>query len=94
MPRSKATARQPKKRKQADEDEEVEAADDVEMKTTKGKYTPKKRAKQTPHEATVLLIDVGSTSAAEDAEGVSDLEHSKQVADWVLSRKVRLASCM
>ena len=49
----------------------------------------KKPQRGKPHDAVSLVVDVGSTSALHypnDKE--TDLQRSKQVADWILSRKV------
>ena len=48
-----------------------------------------KRQKLVRHDATVLLIDVGASSSQKTADGIlKDLDLSKQVVDWIISRKV------
>lgn len=51
---------------------------------------PPKRVK--PHEVFAIALDVGSTSSNSlcDDSGHSDLDLSKQLLDWVISRKVEM----
>lgn len=66
--------------------------DEAEEESAEGRKTKRKVPQQRvkPHEALVLLVDVGRTSAERSVPGEqdTDLERSTQVVDWVLSRKV------
>ena len=45
---------------------------------------------RTKYDITVFAVDVGASSGLKSVEGseISDLERSREVVDWVLSRKV------
>ncbi|KAI1707556.1 ku70/Ku80 beta-barrel domain-containing protein [Ditylenchus destructor] len=89
-------------KKQNDENEEIEkskpkrgrnataAIDNLEDEEPHKKKAPVKRGgKAAAHEAFAIVFDVGSNSAEKLHDGeLSDLEHSKVVLDWVLSRKI------
>lgn len=88
-------------KKQNNENEEIEkskpkrgrnataAIDNLEDEEPHKKKAPVKRGgKAAAHEAFAIVFDVGSNSAEKLHDGeLSDLEHSKVVLDWVLSRK-------
>lgn len=74
---------------EVDEDEKstfAEKDEDGASKRKRGKAPPRVK----PHEAFVMAIDVGRTSAQKTvpSEQQTDLDRSLQIADWVISRKV------
>ncbi|VDN03152.1 unnamed protein product [Thelazia callipaeda] len=52
----------------------------------------RKRVKKTPHECTVILIDVGANMNLEQ-NGISAMQLAKDSVEWIITRKVYLILC-
>uniref|UniRef100_A0A158Q7C1 Methionine--tRNA ligase, mitochondrial n=1 Tax=Elaeophora elaphi TaxID=1147741 RepID=A0A158Q7C1_9BILA len=48
---------------------------------------PKKRAKKTSHECTVILVDVGANMNREEI-ATTDMELAKDAVEWIITRKI------
>lgn len=70
--------------------EELEEDDEGGESIATRKKSPSAPRRGKAHEALAVLVDVGRTSVEGLAGEESDLDRSKQIVDWVLSRKVAL----
>lgn len=69
-------------------EEDAEFDNGTQVSPKKTKQAPRKRKQ--PHENIVILVDVGSSSDKKVRDDKTALEHSRQIADWILTRAVSI----